>query len=84
MRQAMKYKKLTKAQLHKTPTSNVLSFPLSKTSGEILICKSAAKPYTPEFLFIHGLLHLKGYKHGGIMEHEEAKLVKKFGGLGSK
>jgi len=79
MRKAMQYKKLTKAQLHKTPTSNVLSFPLSKTSGEILICKSAAKPYTPEFLFIHGLLHLKGLQHGGIMEHEEAKLVKKFG-----
>lgn len=79
MRKAMQYKQLTKAQLHKTPTSNVLSFPLSKTSGEIVICKSAAKPYTLEFLFIHGLLHLKGYKHGGIMEHEEAKLVKKFG-----
>jgi ssRNA-specific RNase YbeY (16S rRNA maturation enzyme) len=74
MRQAMKYKKAPA-----TKTSNVLAFPLSKTSGEILICRSAAKPYTVEFLFIHATLHLKGHKHGGIMEREEAKLVKKFG-----
>ena len=40
--------------------SNVLSFPLSKNSGEILICKAAAKPWSAEYLFIHGLLHLKG------------------------
>lgn len=74
MRQAMKYKKSPTKK-----TSNVLAFPLSKTSGEIVICKAAAKPYTADFLFIHGLLHLKGYKHGGIMEREEAKLIKKFG-----
>lgn len=30
------------------------------------------------FLFIHGMLHLKGYSHGSTMEQEEAKLVKKF------
>jgi len=63
----------------KNKVSNVLSFPLSKTSGEILICKAAAKPYTVEFLFIHGLLHLKGLKHGAIMEGEESRLLKRFG-----
>ncbi len=74
MRRAMKYKK-TKA----TKTSNVLAFPLSKTSGEVLICKQAAKPYTPDFLFIHGCLHLKGLKHGATMEREERQIAKKFG-----
>ncbi len=74
MRKAMKYKKNPDVK-----TSNVLSFPLSKTSGEILICKSAAKPYTVDYLFIHGLCHLKGYKHGATMEHIEHGLVKKFG-----
>ena len=74
MRSAMKYKR---ARAHKT--SNVLAFPLTKSSGEILICKSAAKPYTLEYLFIHGLCHLKGYKHGATMEREERRILKKFG-----
>ena len=65
----------------RSKVSNVLSFPLSKTSGEILICKAAAKPYTVEFLFIHGLLHLKGLKHGATMEREEDRLLKRFGFL---
>lgn len=58
--------------------SNVLSFPLSKTSGEILICKKAAHPYTPAYLFIHGLYHLKGLKHGARMESAEQKLLTRF------
>jgi ssRNA-specific RNase YbeY (16S rRNA maturation enzyme) len=78
MRQAMKYKKLAPNELSKTKTSNVLSFPLTKHSGEILICKSAAKPYTVEYLFIHGLLHIKGLKHSDTMERAEDKLLKKF------
>jgi ssRNA-specific RNase YbeY (16S rRNA maturation enzyme) len=73
MREAMRYKKDPSVA-----TSNVLAFPLSKTSGEILICKSAAKPYTVEFLFIHGLLHLKGLKHSATMEREEDRLLKRF------
>ena len=63
----------------KNKVSNVLAFPLSKRSGEILICKQAAKPFTPEYLFIHGCLHLKGLKHGATMEREEARILKKFG-----
>jgi ssRNA-specific RNase YbeY (16S rRNA maturation enzyme) len=62
----------------KSHVSNVLSFPLSPTSGEILICKAAAKPFSVEFLFIHGLLHLKGLKHGATMEREEDRLLKRF------
>lgn len=59
--------------------SNVLSFPLSKTSGEILICRSAAKPFSIGYLFIHGLFHLKGLKHGATMEREEQKTLRRFG-----
>ncbi len=74
MRRAMKYKAAPEKK-----TSNVLAFPLSKTSGEILLCKAAAKPYSTEFLFIHALLHLKGLKHGATMEREEDRLLKRFG-----
>jgi ssRNA-specific RNase YbeY (16S rRNA maturation enzyme) len=74
MRKAMKYKKEPAKKL-----SNVLAFPLSKTSGEILICKQAAKPYTVDYLLIHGVLHLKGLKHSDTMDSTEHRLVKKFG-----
>jgi ssRNA-specific RNase YbeY (16S rRNA maturation enzyme) len=59
--------------------SNVLSFPLSKTSGEILICKEAAAPFSVPYLFIHGLFHLKGLKHSARMETQERRILKQFG-----
>ena len=74
MRKAMRYKKSPTQK-----TSNVLAFPLSKTSGEILICRAAAKPYTTDYLFIHGCLHLKGRRHGATMEREERQILNKFG-----
>jgi len=74
MRGVMKYKKRPERK-----TSNILSFELSKNSGEIIICPAAAKPYSLPYLFIHGLCHLKGYKHSDTMEHIEHRLVKKFG-----
>lgn len=86
MRETMKYKKPRRAKAVGVPIkasgknkiSNVLAFPLSKNSGEILICRAAAKPYTVEYLFIHGLLHLKGMRHSGTMEHEEDRLLRRF------
>lgn len=72
-------RKVTLRTKKKNHVSNVLSFPLSKTSGEILICRAAAKPYSVGFLFIHGALHLKGLRHGCIMEREEDRLLKRFG-----
>lgn len=73
----------------KNKPTDILSFPLSKSSGQIVICKSEARRMSklydrkPQnflyFLFIHGLLHLKGYDHGDIMEREEAKFRQKFG-----
>ncbi|MEI6316689.1 MAG: rRNA maturation RNase YbeY [bacterium] len=68
--------------------TNVLSFPLSKTSGEIFLDqKTSAKDapnfdMTPtkflQFLVIHAMLHLKGYEHGSTMEKQEKKFLKIF------
>ena len=67
---------------------NVLSFPLSEKVGEIyitpLIAKREAKKIGMSvrgftgYLFIHGLLHLKGYPHGDTMERAEKKYMKYF------
>ncbi len=74
---------LNKKYRKATYVPNVLSFPLDKTMGEIyitpLIAKTESKKYgmTPNgyvgFLFIHGLLHLKGYPHGATMDRLEKK-----------
>lgn len=67
---------------------NVLSFPLSEDCGEIFICPEIANKEAWEFnlskdgyiafLFIHGLLHLKGYDHGVKMEELEKRFMKRF------
>jgi probable rRNA maturation factor len=72
----------------KNNPTNILSFPLSKTEGEILICPDVVKTETKKFgrtfrellgfLVIHGILHLKGMEHGGIMERRELKYDKKY------
>jgi probable rRNA maturation factor len=69
-------------------TTNILSFPLSKNSGEIIFDLSKVKkdshlfdmtyPKFLKYLFIHGLLHLKGMDHGAIMERQEQKFLKMF------
>ena len=68
---------------------NVLSFPLDETNGEIVICPKIAYPEAKDFnlskegyiafLFIHGLLHLKGHDHGDTMEKLEQRNLKRFG-----
>lgn len=73
----------------KDASTNILSFPLSKDAGEIFICPAFAKreahlfDRTPQkyigFLFIHGLVHLKGFDHGSTMERKEAKFRTEFG-----
>ena len=67
---------------------NILSFPLDKNSGEIILnlqtIRSEAKNFDKKylqylgFLVIHGMLHLKGFTHGSKMESEEKRLVKIF------
>ncbi len=66
-------------------TTNILSFPLSKDSGEIIFDLAKTKkdaslfkmsyPKFMKYLFIHGLLHLKGFEHSSIMEKEEKKFL---------
>ena len=81
-------RKLNRTYRGKDKPANVLSFPLSPDSGEIFINLSRAKKEAPQFgdsfpsfvgfLFIHGLLHLKGMEHGSKMESEERGIRKRF------
>lgn len=83
----------TSTQLHKEwkhadGPANILSFPITNDSGEIFISLEAARTECKKFgldftnyvgfLFIHGLLHLKGLDHGDIMEQAEKRWCKKF------
>jgi probable rRNA maturation factor len=68
--------------------TNVLSFPLEKDEGEIVMnlqtirinAKKFDMTYLQHllFLFIHGCLHLKGYDHGSKMESLEDKYMNKY------
>ena len=68
---------------------NVLSFPLDTMHGEIYIAPQVAKREAAHremsvrgyvgFLFIHGLLHLKGHAHGATMEKAEKRYLAKYG-----
>jgi len=72
----------------KNTTTNILSFPLSKNSGEITIDPIKVKKDAPlfemsyshffKYLVIHGMLHLKGFEHSSTMEKEEKKYLKIF------
>lgn len=73
---------------NKNYAPDILSLPLGNKTGEIFICLPKVKRKAPlyhhtykqhvAFLFIHGLLHLKGYAHGATMEKAEAKYCRKF------
>jgi len=68
--------------------TDILSFPLSKHSGEIFIHLASAKKkasvfslkttHYVAFIFIHGCLHLKGYAHGRTMETLEDSWCRSF------
>lgn len=83
-----KSRKLNRTYRGKDKATNVLSFPLSKNSGEIFIDLDTATKEAPSFemsykkfvgyLFIHGLLHLKGLDHGQKMERLEKKFLLEF------
>jgi probable rRNA maturation factor len=86
-------KKLNARYRRKDKPASALSFPLSKSEaprlpstklrtsrsgqGEIFINLSQKK-HSPLFLFIHGLLHLKGFKHSARMEVREQRLMKEY------
>ena len=73
---------------NKTYSPNVLSFPLDERTGEIFICPLVAKTQAAKynlsvdgyvaFLFIHGLLHLKGHDHSDTMDKQEQKYLTRF------
>ncbi|MFA5651843.1 MAG: rRNA maturation RNase YbeY [Candidatus Paceibacterota bacterium] len=75
------YRKIDKA-------TDILSFPISKNSGEIFICEKIAKKKAKDFereylnfiafLFIHGCVHLLRFDHGNKMEKIEIKYRKIF------
>lgn len=72
----------------KDESTDILSFPISKYEGEILIAPSVARREARKFgrpfenfilfLLVHGLLHLKGHKHGKKMESVEQVWREKF------
>ncbi|HEY9586117.1 MAG TPA: rRNA maturation RNase YbeY [Candidatus Paceibacterota bacterium] len=68
--------------------AGILSFALSKNMGEIFLNPSRIKKDAKKFgmsekqallcMFIHGILHLKGMRHGARMESKERSLLKKY------
>lgn len=79
---------LNKKYRKKNKSTAVLSFPLSKKDGEIFLNKNfiakearliglSSKKHL-DYLFIHSLLHLKGFEHDLEMEKKELKIMKKF------
>jgi len=77
---------LNKKHRGKDEPANILSFPLSKDEGEILISLEKTRKDAPSFnmpyrrflffIYLHGLLHLKGYSHSSKMEKKERQLLK--------
>jgi probable rRNA maturation factor len=80
---------LNKQYRDKDMPTDILSFPLSDTAGEIFISPEATKKEMLKFdreyenfvafLFIHGLWHLKGFDHSSTMESNEQKTRVDFG-----
>jgi probable rRNA maturation factor len=74
--------KLNREHRDKDYPTNILSFALSKNSGELVINPDTVKKGAPDFdmdyqnflayLLIHGMLHLKGMQHGSTMDSKEA------------
>ncbi len=80
---------LNRTYRQKDYPTNILSFELSKNTGELVLqpdcVKRDAKNFDMDyknflaFLVIHGMLHLKGMEHGSTMEKQEARFKKLFG-----
>ena len=82
-------KKINKKYKNREKSASVLGFPISKTEGEIFINLAKAKRQSEAlklktknfatYLFIHAVLHLKGFSHSSKMESEEKKILRRFG-----
>ena len=98
-------RRMNKEYRKKNYRPNVLSFPLSKTEGEIFLNVRTAAREDPNYngvvgrgaarrlptsllkrmarnhiayLFVHGCFHLKGLRHGRIMEAQEQRILRIF------
>lgn len=82
-----KMKRLNKKFRSKNHSTDILSFPL-QSGGEVFLSindvrkkaklfKIRSADYLP-YLLIHGLLHLKGYRHGSKMDDKEKTFCKLF------
>jgi len=79
-----KSRELNRTHRGKDSSTNILSFPLDDNEGEIFLDLEKARKEAPDFdrsytnfvgfLFIHGLLHLKGFDHSSKMETQERKI----------
>ncbi len=79
---------LNKKYRNKDYVPDILSFPYDKKEGEIFINQNKARKRAKDFdmnekkfigyLFIHGLLHLKGLRHGSTMNKIELTYLKRF------
>ncbi len=84
-----KMRELNRTHRGKDEATDILSFALSESAGEMYLncgeAKREAKKFGRDFenflgfLFIHGLVHLEGFQHGSRMEKREAKFRKQFG-----
>ena len=83
-----KSRQLNNTYRGKNKPTNILSYQLDKNNGEIFITPKVLKREMKKFgrnydnftafLFIHGLLHLKGMTHGSTMEKAEEIFRRKF------
>lgn len=83
-----KSRELNRTYRGKDYPTNILSFPIDETEGEIFIDLEKARSEAPSFdrtyknfigfLYIHALCHLKGHDHGPGMERLEKKIRKQF------
>jgi probable rRNA maturation factor len=81
-------RQLNRAFRKRDYATNVLSFPYG-SSGDLVLChpviareareqeKSVRAHYA--HLVVHGMLHLRGYRHGRQMEAREIGLLRRFG-----
>src|SRR5258708_10967341 len=87
-----KSKEINKKYRNKDKPTNILSFPLSKKGGEIILCSAIIKKESADkeknfgknlrnylqFMVINGMLHLKGMEHRSRMEKAEKFYCKKY------
>lgn len=83
-----KIRKLNRTYRGKDASTDILSFALTKSEGELYLSMPDVKKKAPlfglsekkylEYLYVHGLVHLKDLDHGKKMDSVEKKYCKQF------